>query len=562
MPGCLGSCGGSDFGIRGWIYHQDLENFGAIKHYTMSMHKFPILLITLSLFPLILRSQSEKDWPEIRNIVVILADDHALKVTGAYGNDIIRTPNIDRLSGQGLTFNRAYCNAPICSASRASLLTGKYPHATGVNLLFTPFPDEGNQTIAEHLQKQGYGTALFGKTHFNNWIWGNLYENGLPDHGFDTLVERGEYRDWLASQEMPPSPENLDYYRGNGSRDNVAEWMNWRVLPQPIYDQFSEGTFYTRQAIDYIRNRKDDPFFVWLAFKEPHHPYYFPIEYAGKYDPEEVPLPTGSPEDDRWIPEKFRQLTDAERRGIIAAYYSSTEYMDKNVGLVLEALDEMKLAEETLVLYISDNGYLLNDHRRFEKHTMWEEAVHQPLIMRLGKGYRAGQTEEALIEYVDIVPTLLEVIGAETLPSVQGKSFLPVIRNDREEHREYTFSEYLEDNLAMVCTRSWKYMFTTGRRDLGIGYQTGFGPSGIVHSLYYLPSDPTESKDLSSDPVHRERLLRMQEQLLSHFMATHPEANHCPQGLSLEGKLVWFCEPRDVGAEQSLRDIPYRVFRE
>lgn len=507
-------------------------------------------------------SQTEWPLPGIKNVVVILADDHALNVTGNYGNGIIRSPNIDRLAARGITFDRAYCNAPICSASRASLLTGKYPHATGVNLLFTPFQDEGNTTVAEHLQQRNFRTALFGKTHFNNWIWGSLYENGLPKHGFDTLVERSEYQAWLKMNPPDPVPDSAVYYDRERAAGDIGEWMNARCLPHPVRDAGSEGTFYTEQAIDFIRKNRDQPFFVWLAFKEPHHPYYFPMEFAGKYHAKDMPLPTGSPEDDRWVPEKYRGLTDAEKRGIIAAYYTSTAYMDKNVGLVLDALSTMGLEEETAVLYISDNGYLLNDHKRFEKHTVWEEAVHQPMILRLGKDFRAGQREAALVEYIDVVPTLLDLLGEPPLSEAQGKSFASVLRGNTEQHREFTFSEYLEDNLAMVCTEEWKYMFTTGRRDLGIGYQTGYGPSGIVHRLYNLRLDPAESKDLSKDPAYAEILTGMQKRMLEVFRQTHPDATACPQSLTPEGQLVWFCEPRDVGADQSLRDYPYRVFKE
>ncbi len=535
------------------------------KSKLFSMPRLIILLVftcTLSVFfsnPA--RGQTGTKLPKIKNVVVILADDHALEVSGAYGNEIIRTPNIDRLSREGITFRRAYCNAPICSASRASLLTGKYPHATGVNLLFTPFPDEGNLTIAEHLQEKAFSTGLFGKTHFNNWMWNGLYERGLPTHGFDTLVERNEYRSWLVQQDAGSVSPQREYYDRSKAGDDVAEWMNWQALPHPVQDRFSEGTYYAEQAIDFIRQQNEKPFFVWLAFKEPHHPYYFPVEYSGKYRPEDMPLPEGSPEDDRWVPEKYRELSAEEKRGIIAAYYTSTEYMDKNVGLMLNALDELGIAEETAVLYISDNGYLLNDHKRFEKHTMWEEAIHQPMVLRLGNGYRPGESEDALVEYIDVVPTLLELMEVEAISEAQGKSFASILKNEREDHRDYTFSEYLEDNLAMVCTEAWKYMFTTGRRDLGIGYQTGYGPSGIVHRLYHLPGDPDESKNLAEIEEYRETLLAMQQRMLKTFMETHPDADRCPKGLSLVGKLVWFCEPRDIGAEQSLRDIPYRVFR-
>lgn len=497
--------------------------------------------------------------PEMKNVVVILSDDHAMKVTGAYGNDIIHTPNMDRLSEEGVTFNRAYCNAPICSASRQSLLTGKYPHSTGVNLLFTPFPDEGNITIAEHLKQYNYQTALIGKTHWNNWAWSSIYKE-MPTHGFDKVIEGWSYQQFLKNNPPPPVPEGTEcYMRSNIEKDDVAEWMNCRVLPQPVDDAHSMGTYFSQQAIEFMKENRGNPFFLWLAFKEPHHPYYFPVEYAGKYKPEDMPLPEGSKEDDRWVPEKFRNLTDEAKRGIIAAYYTSTEYMDKNIGLVLDALEELGLEENTLVVYISDNGYLLYEHKRFEKHTMWEESTHQPLIIRAGSSYRAGEREDAIVEYIDVVPTILDLIEVDPVYEAQGESFVRVFAGAKEHHRDYAFSEYLTDNLAMVCNEKWKYMFTTGSRDLGLGYKTGYGPPGIVHRLYDLENDPNEYSDVSVK--YPEILKELQEVMLQRFYDTHPDAANCPEGLTAEGKLVWFCEPRDVGTDQSLEDVPVRVFK-
>ncbi len=500
----------------------------------------------------------------LRNVVVILADDHARNVSGLYGNEIIRTPNIDRLASEGITFSNAYCNAPICSASRQSLLTGKYPHATGVNLLFTPFPDEKNTTIAEHLKKFNYKTAIIGKTHWNNWLWNSIYANGLPHHGFDVIIEDVAYRDFLKDNPQPALPADLEYYSKESLTNGVAEWMNSRVLPHPVDDAHSLGTFFSKEAIRFMENNKSEPFFLWLAYKEPHHPYYFPIEYSGKYSPAEMTLPVGSPEDDRWIPEKFRNLTEDEKRGIIAAYYTSTEYMDKNIGLVLDALENLGLEENTLVIYISDNGYLLYDHKRFEKHTMWEESVHQPIIVRAGSASKIGVSSDAIVEYVDIVPTIMDLLHKPTLSEAQGVSFAAVIQNQAKTHKDYAFSEYLEDNMAMVCDREWKYVFATGCRDLGIGYKTGYGPSGIVHRLYNLQVDTKESRNLAADPAHREILQKFQQIMLEHFLKTHPDAANCPNGLTLEGKLVWFCEPRDIGADQSAEDkpIPVRPFTE
>lgn len=523
--------------------------------------KYPELISGMLMFSAMFSSAQQAEFPDkpVKNVVVIVADDHALKVTGTYGNDIIHTPNIDRLADEGILFSHAYCNSPICSASRQSMLTGKYPHATGVNLLFTPFPDEGNLTIAEHLRDRGYNTALIGKTHFNNWFWEPLYKDGIPDHGFSSITEGAHYRKFLQQNPQPPLPATMEFYkRGKISTDSIPEWMNSRNLPHAVYDEYSSGTFYARQAIEFIRDNNSNPFFLWLAFYEPHHPYYYPLEYADKYNPEDMPLPAGSPEDDRWIPEKFRHLTEDQKRGIIAAYYTSTEYMDKNIGLVLDALKKNGLEENTLILYLSDNGYLLNDHKRFEKHTMWEEAIRQPLIVKAASLPDKGIRKDALVEYIDVMPTILGMLEEQIPEEVQGTSFLSVLNRQTDEHRDFVFSEYLEDNTAMVANKEWKYIFTTGSRDLGIGYATGYGPSGIVHRLYHLKSDPQEGRDVSDE--NPEVLHEMQQQMLQLFIETHPAAEKLPNGLTTEGKLVWFCEPRDIGTVQSPVDVPVRVF--
>ena len=497
----------------------------------------------------------------LRNVVVILSDDHALKVTGAYGNSIVRTPSIDRLASEGVTFDRAYCNAPICSASRQSLLTGKYPHATGVNLLFTPFRDDGNVTIAEHLRGYGYRTAIIGKTHWNNWAWETLYAEGPPDHGFDTLIEKDEYFDYYEKLSSRPLDTNRSYYRREAiERSNTAEWMNWQALPHPVRDAESMGVFFAKEAVRFMEESRDQPFFLWLAFREPHAPYYFPLEFEGKYDPNDMPLPEGSPEDDRWIPEKFRGLSDAERRGIIAAYYTSTEYMDRNMGMVLDAIDRLGLKEETLVLYLSDNGYLLHEHKRFEKHTMWEEAIRQPMIVRAGDANRSGERVGALVEYVDVAPTILDLVGIQPMSDAQGISLREVVEGKAVEHRELTFATYLQDNLAMVCTQEWKYVFHTGSRDLGINYATGYGPAGLTERLYDLKNDPLEQRDVSGSPENESIFKNMRQSLLRRFMETHPDAEDCPSELNTIGKLVWFCEPRDIGDDQMAEDIPTRVF--
>ncbi len=475
----------------------------------------------------------------LSNVVCIIGDDHAAHVLGCYGNGIIRTPNLDRLASRGVRFTHAYANAPLCSASRQSLLTGKYPHACGVTLLRTSFP-ENQITIAEHLQQYGFKTGVVGKTHFNN---------GLP-HGFEERTDTQEYRNFL--EENPPEkpPANRETRPPwKPFRDPAHIWLNADGRPSQYYDKDDIGTFLANKAVEFIDRNKKGRFCLFVGFHEPHSPFNFPIEYAGKYKPEDMPLPKGSPEDDRWIPQVFKDLSDEEKRGIIASYYTSVEYMDKNVGLILDELERTGLDKNTLVIYIGDQGYLLGHHKRFEKHMMWEEALRSPLIIQAGGRFGEGRSVEVLTEFIDLAPTIMQALGIEPMTQVQGKSLMPVLLGTANNHKDVVFSEFLADNKAMLRTKEWKYIFTSGKRDLGQGYATGHPPSGICHRLYNVKNDPEEFFNVANSLENKTILDSLQKQMLKLFNDTHPKADQLPEGLSVDQQLVWFCEPPDANAD-------------
>ncbi len=482
---------------------------------------------------------SEDARPTFRNVVVIVGDDHAAYALSCYGNERIRTPHLDRLAAGGVRFTRAYANAPLCSASRQSILTSRYPHAAGVTLLTTSFPEE-QHTLAEHLQERGYRTAVFGKTHFNN----------RGTHGFETMVQRGDWRAYL--EENPPatiSDSIATYGPWRPFRDPARIWLNAEARPLPYRDEDMEDTYYARRAAQYIEEHREEPFLVWVGFHNPHSPFNFPIEYRDKYEPADMPVPEGSPEDDRWIPRIFKDLTDEEKRGIVAAYYTSAEHMDKNAGIIIDQIDRLGLSDQTLIIYLGDQGYLLGHHKRFEKHMMWEEAIRSPLIIRGGEAFGAGRSSEALTEFIDLAPTVTDALGMEPMPAAAGKSLWPVLTQQSDTHKNLVFSEFLVDNKAMVRGERWKYIFSTGKRDLGQGYETGNPPPGITHRLYDLQNDPAESTDVAGRPENREVLAQMQEAMLDIFRATYPGADTIPATLSVEEQLVRFCVPPDVGAE-------------
>ena len=495
---------------------------------------FPLILILNVLFFSCQPSSSEGEIPSsIQNIVFIIGDDHATHALGAYGNSQIRTPNLDRLAASGAMFTHAYANAPMCSASRQSLLTGRYPHASGVTLLRTALVDS-QITVAEHLKEYGYTTGAIGKMHFNSGL----------NHGFDYKIERKEHREFLEQNPPREVPDSIAIRpQWKPFRDHARIWLNAEARPGSYFDGDDIGTFYATRAQDFIERNKDTSFCLWVGFHEPHSPFNFPVEYLGRYQGDTLPYPTGGPEDDRWIPEVFSDLSEEEKRGIISAYYASVEYLDKNVGMILDKLEVEGLKKNTLIVYIGDHGYLLNHHKRFEKHMMWEEAVKAPLIISAPSVIPSGTVIDQMVEFVDLAPTLMDIISVDHLQKGQGKSLLPLIKNPGSPHKDYVFSEFLADNKAMVRTNDWKYIFTTGKRDLGQGYATGNPPPGITHRLYNLKEDPKETSDQSQNPEYQKIMQELQQTMLEHFHRTHPFAPRISRELPLEEQLMAFCEP-------------------
>jgi choline-sulfatase len=471
---------------------------------------------------------------KIRNVLFIMGDDHAAYALGAYGNSIARTPNLDRLASRGVRFDRAYTNSPVCTPSRQSIITGRLPHAAGVTLLRTPLSDK-QVTIAEHLKQSGFITGALGKMHFIN---------EHLRHGFDHRLDISDYRKHLSEHPPRRPPESAKVKPPwRPFRDPARIWLNADVLPLSTYDEESDGTYLARRAIEFLRSNQEGRFCLWLSFYQPHSPFDFPIEYVGKYDAQQMPLPKVRPEDERWIPAIFKDLSGDDRRGIIAAYYTAAEYLDKNVGLVLAELSRLKLDSSTLVIYVADNGYLLGHHGRFEKHAMWEQAVRVPLLISHPARFGQVRSVSALVELVDLVPTILEALEVPPLMGAQGMSLVPLLEGKTRHHRDFVFSEYLEDNVAMVRTPQWKYIFGSGKHDLALGYATGRGAPGRYQLLFNLIEDSDETRNLADDPKHARLLGELRQKMLDVFMKTDSRAPRLPGRLSVEEKLEWFLEP-------------------
>jgi choline-sulfatase len=477
------------------------------------------------------------------NFLFILADDHAGYVLGCDGNPVAQTPHIDRLAAQGTRFAAHYCNSPVCTPSRQSFLTGQLPHAAGVTLLGTPL-NAGKPTLAKQFQTAGYRTAVFGKMHFNRPA-----QPGL--HGFDVMMTEDEItRAWLADVKPRTLPRETTVKPAvwRPFRDPARIWLNADKLPFARYDDQMRGSYIARRAIEYMEEHGPKPFALWASFQEPHSPFDFPVEDRDLFAAARFAVPRLGPQDSWQVPKIFRGLSDDDKRGIIAAYYTSAAFLDRNVGRVLEALERLRLAEDTLVIYMADHGYSLGQHGRFEKHCGYEPALRVPLAMRLPGRIRAGVVTE-LTEHVDVTATITDLMGLDPLPSAHGQTLRPYLEGRAVEPRDHIFSEYLENEEAYIKTPEWKYVFCSGKRARQDGYQTDDPTPGRYQRLYNLKDDAGEFTDVA--PRYPEITAKLQGWMLDRFRATHPDRTAEPQRLNAAEAIEFYLPPRDAPLVQN-----------
>lgn len=363
------------------------------------------------------------------NILFIAVDDLRPEIS-VYGADHIKSPNIDRLASEGLTFRRAYCNVPVCGASRASLLTGLKPTKNRFVTYHTYVQEDvpGAVSLPQHFIDHGYYTV----------------SNGKIFHHQDDLVESWSEKPW-----RPPGN------KGNW-RDYVTEWnmkvadstddgrawpFEWIDAPDSIY---FDGLL-AQKAIKDLTRLKDlqQPFFLAVGFLKPHLPFNAPQKYWDMYPLENISLPNnyfrpenapdvaihnfGELRNYYGIPAKG-PVSDEMAKTLVRGYYACVSYTDAQIGKLLHKLDELGLRENTIVILWGDHGWQLGEHTLWCKHSNFNVAMNVPLIIS-APGFDNGLQTHALTEYVDIFPTLCELAGLDLPPQLHGRSFVPLMKD-------------------------------------------------------------------------------------------------------------------------------------
>ena len=391
------------------------------------------------------------------NVLFIAIDDLNTDLN-CYGKTDVKSPNIDRLASQGLLFRRAYCQQAVCSPSRTSLLTGRYPDTTRIYDLATHFrsnlPDV--VTLPQYFKNNGY---------FAQGVGGKIYHTGLEDpQSWDIGPKQWTTASAKKTAFVPTFSSNLRLIQ-DGEDDDDQKGKKWNdgpsVAPLDVADDELGDGMTAGRAIDAMGalKERDQPFFLAVGFNKPHLPFAVPRKYFEMYPPAaqfELPSNAAPPRNAPPLAmfgsrelRSFEDIPDGETpisadkgRELIRGYRAATSYVDAQVGRVMDELDRLNLRDKTIVVLWGDHGYHLGRNGEWNKHTNFEAATHAPLIISYPGQTTSGQTTDSLAEFVDVYPTLCALAGLPQSPGTQGVSLLPVLNDAKASVHDYALSQY------------------------------------------------------------------------------------------------------------------------
>jgi uncharacterized sulfatase len=459
------------------------------------MRPHHLLIPTLALFLGAYHAHAASDRT---NVLFIISDDLTSTVLGCYGHPTVQTPNIDRLASRGLLFERAYCQMPYCGPSRASLLTGMLVDETTVYNNKDHFrkthPDI--TTLPEAFRDAGYFTARVGKV-FHYGVPGDIGTSGLDD------------------------PQSWDEVVNPIGRDKTEEDKIFSLIPGQFGGTLSwlaaEGTDEQQtdgigaiEAIKLLEAHQDEAFFLAVGFYRPHTPFVAPKQYFDLYDVDAIPVPPEQqPREPAAAWGKVKpandKMTDTQRREAIRAYYASVTFLDAQVGRVIDALDRLGLADNTVIVLTSDHGYHLGEHGLWQKRSLFEESAAVPLIIAAPGMTDPGRRTTQLAELVDCYPTLADLCGLPKPDHTSGVSLAPLLKDPAAPTKPAALTMETRrakgKNFKGYTIRTDRYRYT----------EWDGGEEG--YELYDHETDPREMTNLAGRADHADTQARLKDTL-------------------------------------------------
>lgn len=470
----------------------------------------------------------------VRNVLFVMCDQLRADYLSCYGHASLETPNIDRIAAMGTRFTRAYCQAPICGASRMSFYTGRYVFSHGATWNFVPLP-VNERTMGDYLRPLGLRVAVVGKTHHAPDL-GGMRRMGLsPEDGAGRLIAQGGFEPYWRDDGIHPDqtaaadlPYN-EYLRECGFMGNNPwhEWANsaegengeiasgWYArnarLPARVPERFSETAYATDRAIEFMREQGDNPWCLHLSYIKPHWPYIAPAPFHAAFSRDDVAEPSRCErERDAANPifsgfqghaESVSMSQDLFRLNVVPTYMGLVKQIDAHIGRLLDEMAHSGRLADTLIVLTSDHGDFLGDHWLGEKEFMYEASVRIPFIVAdPAEGASRGAVSDALVEAIDLLPTFIEALEADAPAHIlEGNSLLAHLRGAPPPPRDAVFSELdyaiyptarklrmapRDARMVMVRSQRWKYVH--------------FG-KGLPPQLFDLTEDPEELRDLGCD---------------------------------------------------------------
>lgn len=512
----------------------------------MSTH--PILVLLAFVFAFTARASAASSSKP--NVLFLISDDLA-NLLAVSGDPRARTPNLDRLAARGVRFDRAYCTYPLCGPSRNSMLTGLYPNSSGVLGNGTMF----RQTIPAHVslpqafRHEGYLAVRIGK----------LYHYGVPG----SIGTDGH--DDPASWEIEFNPAGVDKLEEEPKiftlvPGNFGSALSWYASPKS--DEHHTDAMLAADAewvLERAARRRDRAFFLAVGFFRPHTPFVAPKDpYFGYYPEAEMPVVRGIEEDEADIPApalgsrkpEEQKLTDDLRRQAVQSYYASISFMDAQVGRVVNALDRLGLAENTIIVFTSDHGYHLGEHGLWKKQSLFEESARVPLLLVAPGVSQRGAVVTTPVSQVDLYPTLTELAGVKAPANLQGESLVPLLKDPAAKARGWALTQVVRGGggggrmKAAVQSKPGeraRRKAAAAQGDGGgriFGYTlrtarwryTEWGEAGKSgRELYDHESDPKELKNLASVAVHAATVRELAAQLGMAVKASFPASGRTPE---------------------------------
>lgn len=456
------------------------------------------------------------------NVLILMSDQHKRSCMGAYGDMVAKTPNLDRLAAGSVRFTNAYCTNPICTPSRASIMTGLYSHNNEAQDNSSPYSPE-HKTIAHHFNAAGYMTGLIGKMH---WV-------DAQSHGFEYRLEFNDWFQYLGPEiqlyvdelARPNSgsglPELEGLWEGEGDPWKGHTHLDNRKGPVAVgrpslldeKDHFDE--FVARESVKFLKRfgNSDRPFFLVTSFLKPHDPFMPAERFAKMFRAEDMKLPDSWGKADRSkLPKEVVSMIDynrptpelsdpAEAKKRIALYYANLAQMDDCLGKVVQAVKDLGLENDTIIFYFPDHGEMLGELGLWQKFEFYEGSCGVPLLVRV-PGLASGVCD-APVSLVSICTTATDLAGARLLAPNDGISLRPWVQNPKTT-QSYgpVYAEYgLKSDQPKAMIREGEWKFTYWLND--------------IPELYNLKSDPEELHNLAAEPEYRPRVERMRQQLLA-----------------------------------------------